>query len=101
MRAAADVFPGGEELRIVQGKRVRRKADINSPLFSDIGPNGEQVGVMAVGDALRSAETAGLDLVEAAPGAEPPVCRIMDYGKSVFEQNKKAQSARRKQKQIQ
>ena len=42
----------------------------------------------------------GLDLVEVAPNAEPPVCRIMDYGKFVFEQNKKAQSARRKQKQI-
>ena len=56
---------------------------------------------MAVQEALRSAESSGLDLVEVAPGAEPPVCRIMDYGKFVFEQNKKAQSARRKQKQIQ
>jgi len=56
---------------------------------------------MAVQEALRSAEAAGLDLVEVAPTAEPPVCRIMDYGKFVFEQNKKAQSARRKQKQIQ
>src|SRR5690606_33224398 len=45
-------------------------------------------------------EEAGLDLVEVAPNASPPVCRIMDYGKFVFEQNKKAQSARRKQKQI-
>ena len=56
---------------------------------------------MPVQEALRSAEAAGLDLVEVAPTAEPPVCRIMDYGKFVFEQNKKAQSARRKQKQIQ
>lgn len=56
---------------------------------------------MSVQEALRSAESSGLDLVEVAPGAEPPVCRIMDYGKFVFEQNKKAQSARRKQKQIQ
>jgi translation initiation factor IF-3 len=56
---------------------------------------------MTVQEALRSAEGSGLDLVEVAPGAEPPVCRIMDYGKFVFEQNKKAQSARRKQKQIQ
>src|SRR6185295_14367190 len=104
---AADVarrgryFSQHEELRIVQGKRVRRNAEINSPQVRVIGPNGEQVGVMAVGEALRSAETAGLDLVEVAPGAEPPVCKIMDYGKFVFEQNKKAQSARRKQKQIQ
>jgi len=56
---------------------------------------------MPVQEALRSAEGSGLDLVEVAPGAEPPVCRIMDYGKFVFETNKKAQSARRKQKQIQ
>jgi translation initiation factor IF-3 len=56
---------------------------------------------MSIQEALRSAEAAGLDLVEVAPSAAPPVCRIMDYGKFVFEQNKKAQSARRKQKQIQ
>ena len=56
---------------------------------------------MPIQEALRSAEAVTLDLVEVAPGAEPPVCRIMDYGKFVFEQNKKAQSARRKQKQIQ
>jgi translation initiation factor IF-3 len=59
------------------------------------------MGVMSVQEALRSAESSGLDLVEVAPTAVPPVCRIMDYGKFVFEQNKKAQSARRKQKQIQ
>jgi translation initiation factor IF-3 len=55
---------------------------------------------MSVADALAQAQEAGLDLVEVAPNSEPPVCRIMDYGKFVFEQNKKAQSARRKQKQI-
>lgn len=66
-----------------------------------IGPNGEQIGIMSISEALRSAEGATLDLVEVAPNADPPVCRIMDYGKFVFEQNKKAQSARRKQKQIQ
>jgi len=49
---------------------------------------------------LEQAQTAGMDLVEVAPNSEPPVCRVMDYGKFVFEQNKKAQSARRKQKQI-
>lgn len=55
---------------------------------------------MSVADALAQAQEAGLDLVEVAPNSEPPVCRVMDYGKFVFEQNKKAQSARRKQKQI-
>jgi translation initiation factor IF-3 len=90
-----------KESRIVQGKRVRRNAEILSPRVRVIGPNGDQLGIMTVQEALRSAESSALDLVEVAPGAEPPVCRIMDYGKFVFEQNKKAQSARRKQKQIQ
>ena len=64
-----------------------------------IGANGEQVGVMSISDAVAQAEESGLDLVEVAPNSDPPVCRVMDYGKFVFEQNKKAQSARRKQKQ--
>ena len=55
---------------------------------------------MSIGTALELAQEAGLDLVEVAPNSEPPVCRVMDYGKFVFEQSKKAQSARRKQKQI-
>jgi len=56
---------------------------------------------MSVTDALTRAREAELDLVEVAPNSEPPVCRVMDYGKFVFEQNKKAQTARRKQKQTQ
>ncbi len=66
-----------------------------------IGANGEQIGVMPTPQALEYAMSAGLDLVEVAPNSEPSVCRVMDYGKFVFEQNKKAQSARRKQKQTQ
>ena len=60
-----------------------------------------QVGIVPIEEAKQIAGDASLDLVEISPNAEPPVCRIMDYGKFVFEQNKKAQSARRKQKQIQ
>ena len=52
-------------------------------------------------DALKMAQDAELDLVEVSPTAEPPVCRIMDFGKYLFEQNKKAHAAKRKQKQIQ
>jgi translation initiation factor IF-3 len=66
-----------------------------------IGDKGEQLGVMLTEDARRSATEQGLDLVEVAPNAEPPVCRVMDYGKYLFELNKKAHSAKRKQKQIQ
>lgn len=56
---------------------------------------------MSISDAVSQAQESGLDLVEVAPNSDPPVCRVMDYGKFVFEQNKKAQSARRKQKQTQ
>jgi translation initiation factor IF-3 len=66
-----------------------------------IGPDGAQAGVMSRYDALQMASSAELDLVEVSPTADPPVVRIMDYGKFLFEQNKKAHSAKRKQKQIQ
>lgn len=66
-----------------------------------IGTDGEQVGVVPIAEALRIAEEAELDLVEVAPEAKPPVCRIMDYGKYLFEENKKKHAARKKQKQIQ
>ena len=66
-----------------------------------IGADGEQVGVVAIEDALQKADDEGLDLVEIVPNAEPPVCRVMDYGKFKFEQSKKNQAAKKKQKQIQ
>lgn len=79
---------------------MRRNDEIATPEVRVIGASGDQVGVMSIGDALELAQEADLDLVEVAPNSEPPVCRVMDYGKFVFEQSKKAQSARRKQKQI-
>nr|WP_317622954.1 translation initiation factor IF-3 [Thiohalobacter sp.] len=66
-----------------------------------IDQDGEQVGVVPIEKALALAEEADLDLVEISPNAEPPVCRIMDYGKFKFEQSKRQQSARKKQKQVQ
>jgi translation initiation factor IF-3 len=65
-----------------------------------IASDGTQAGVMTRADALAMAQTAELDLVEVSPTAEPPVVRVMDFGKFLFEQNKKAHSAKRKQKQI-
>jgi translation initiation factor IF-3 len=59
------------------------------------------VGVLSRAEALQMAAADEMDLVEVSPNAEPPVCRIMDYGKFLFEQNKKAHSAKRKQKQVQ
>ena len=66
-----------------------------------IGADGSQVGVLSRSEALAKAAAEELDLVEVSPTAEPPVCRIMDFGKYLFEQNKKAHTAKRKQKQIQ
>jgi len=65
-----------------------------------IDAEGEQVGVITLEEAKSLAEEAGLDLVEVSPTAEPPVCRIMDYGKFLFEESKKRHAARKKQKQI-
>jgi len=64
-----------------------------------INAEGEQKGVVDTAAALEEADTADLDLVEVSPNAEPPVCRIMNYGKYVFEENKKKQLAKKKQKQ--
>jgi translation initiation factor IF-3 len=66
-----------------------------------IDAEGNQAGVVSIAKALSAAEEAGLDLVEISPTAKPPVCRIMDYGKFVFEQNKKKQIAKKNQKQVQ
>jgi len=80
---------------------VRRNEEINAPQLRVIAADGSQAGVMTRFEALQMASAAELDLVEVSPTAEPPVVRIMDYGKFLFEQNKKAHSAKRKQKQIQ
>lgn len=65
-----------------------------------VGADGEMVGVVSLRDALIAAEEASLDLVEVAPQAEPPVCKILDYGKFKYEAQKKAAEARKKQKII-
>lgn len=66
-----------------------------------IGVNGEQVGVVRLADANAMAEEAGVDLVEIAPTAQPPVCRLMDYGKFRYQESKKKHDAKLKQKQVQ
>ena len=66
-----------------------------------IDAEGNQVGVVSRDEALASATGAGLDLVEISPNVEPPVCKIMDYGRYKFELNKKQHTAKKKQKQVQ
>ena len=92
-------------------RRPPRPPDEKEPLISDprtndrirvpevrlVGPNGEQVGVVRIEDALRLAQEADLDLVEVAPNSKPPVAKIMDYGKFKYEEAQKAKEARRNQ----
>lgn len=66
-----------------------------------VDQNGEQVGIVELSKALAAAEAVQLDLVEIVPDAEPPVCRIMDYGKHVFEQKQQKKDAKKKQHQVQ
>ena len=88
-----------EGASIAAEKSVRRNDDITVPIVRLIGADGEQVGVIPVDEAKATAASLGLDLVEIVPNAEPPVCRIMDYGKYRFEQTKKQSSAKKKQRQ--
>ena len=85
----------------IQKQRVRINEQIKVPEIRLIGADGQQVGVMPVREALAMAAEANLDLVEVAPQANPPVCRIMDYGKYKYQQSKKQQEARRRQTTIQ
>ncbi len=84
--------------REVQGGHISPEPRINErirvPEVRLVGPNGEQVGIVAIGDALRLAQEADLDLVEVAPTARPPVCKLMDYGKFKYESALKAREAR-------
>jgi translation initiation factor IF-3 len=72
---------------------------IRVPEVRLVGPNGEQVGIVALGDALRLAQESDLDLVEVAPTARPPVCKLMDYGKFKYESALKARESRKNQAQ--
>ncbi|HET7307941.1 MAG TPA: translation initiation factor IF-3 [Gammaproteobacteria bacterium] len=82
-------------------KRARRNGEILAPKVRVIGSDGSQIGIMATREAINVAGEDDMDLVEVSPNADPPVCRIMDFGKYLFEQSKKSQSAKKKQKQIQ
>lgn len=86
---------------ISQQKSQRTNSEINAPEIRLVGDEGEQLGIMSSRQALAMAEEAGLDLVEIAPLAKPPVCRLMDFGKFKYQEAKRAAEAKAKQKQIQ
>lgn len=80
---------------------TRINEDIRVPEVRVIGEDGTQLGILLIEDAQHRARELNLDLVEVAPEANPPVCRIMNYGKYLFQQSKKAHEAKRRQKQFQ
>lgn len=111
------LFADGVRRPLLKPGRVRRRSETKTtqggPISTDtrvnerirvpevrlIGPGGEQVGIVRLEDALRVAGEANLDLVEVAPNARPPVCKIMDYGKYKYETAQKARESRRNQQQ--
>ncbi|ROH91215.1 translation initiation factor IF-3 [Stagnimonas aquatica] len=90
-----------EDLVISTEKQDRRNEEINVPRVRVIGSDGAQIGVIPTREAIAMAVAEGLELVEISPNAEPPVCKIMDYGKFLYQKDKQQQAARKKQKQIQ
>jgi translation initiation factor IF-3 len=103
------VFPGCRPFFIFNGdctialdkQQQRLNGEINAPEIRLVGVEGEQLGIVSLTEALAKAEAAELDLVEIAPMAKPPVCRIMDYGKFKYREAKKQHEAKLKLKQIQ
>ena len=85
----------------MQKNAHRINREITVPEIRLIGPDGEQIGVVRTTDALAKSEELDVDLVEIAPTAVPPVCRLMDYGKFKYQEQKKAHEAKLKQKVIQ
>lgn len=81
-------------------KQNRRNQEIRVPRVRVIGSDGEMIGVLSRDEALAMAEEEGLDLVEIQPNADPPVCKIMDFGKFRFEAQKRANEAKKKSKQV-
>ncbi|MGD0003838.1 MAG: translation initiation factor IF-3 [Anaerolineaceae bacterium] len=88
------------EEKTISTTNFRVNETIRVPEVRLIGPAGENIGVVPIEQALRIARTAELDLVEVAPGATPPVCRVMDFGKFLYERTKKEREARKSQTKI-
>ena len=88
-------------MTIAQEKTQRVNNEITAPELRLVGVNSEQMGIVPLRTALDLAEETGVDLVEIAPMAQPPVCRLMDFGKFKYQEAKRAHDAKLKQKQIQ
>ena len=91
----------GEGSVIAAEKKTRLNDEITARNVRVIGVDGEQIGILDIEDALDRAVDEDVDLVEIVPTADPPVCRLMDYGKFLFEQKKQRGAAKKRQKQVQ
>tara|TARA_Y100000588_G_scaffold301451_1_gene323374 strand:- start:5662 stop:6195 length:534 start_codon:yes stop_codon:yes gene_type:complete len=89
-----------EGLAIAGTKEQKLNDDITYDQIRLVGDSGEQLGILSPYEARKIAEERAMDLVEIAPNAEPPVCRLMDYGKYLYASAKKKQESKKKQKQI-
>lgn len=85
---------------IANSNEPRINEEINARTVRLIGVDGSQLGVFGISDALRVADNQNLDLVEIAPNADPPVCKVLDYAKYRYEQDRKAKAARKKQAKV-
>lgn len=103
------LYLGGELILVLLFGKVRRDCDIKDLRINDeirarevrlVGDEGEQLGIVALRDALAMAQERRVDLVEVSPTARPPVCRLMDYGKFKYEQAKRDRESRKKQKVV-
>jgi len=100
-RSDSDPTAGaGQEEQDISASDLRVNEDIRVREVRLIGPDGQNLGVVSTREALQIARQAGLDLVEVAPNVEPPVCRVLDYGKFLYEKAKKEREARKAQTKI-
>src|ERR1043165_1095738 len=100
--STANFFDAQRRISLIALERSQRiNREITAPEVRLVAENGDQLGIKPVMEALRLAEEANVDLVEIAPLAVPPVCKLMDYGKFRYREQKKEHEAKRKQKQIQ
>ncbi|WP_071822858.1 translation initiation factor IF-3 [Pectobacterium parmentieri] len=89
---------GGKRVQPARPNRINREIRANEVRLT--GVEGEQLGIVSLNEALEKAEEAGVDLVEISPNAEPPVCRIMDYGKFLYEKSKATKEQKEKNKKV-
>ncbi|MDR0807441.1 MAG: translation initiation factor IF-3 [Enterobacteriaceae bacterium] len=90
---------GGKRVQTARPNRIN--TEIRAREVRLTGIDGEQLGIVSLNEALQKAEEAGVDLVEISPNAEPPVCRVMDYGKFLYEKSKATKEQKKKQKVVQ